>query len=74
MVNGGLKIVFNIVYVVTMSKWMEAGSLSRAVVEVKLSDFAWKIRSLHGGAMGEFDRTKDWIQAYYVELEQIILL
>jgi len=50
--------LFNIVSV----KWMEAGSLSRAVVEVKLSDFVWKTRSLHGGAMGEFDGTKDWIK------------
>jgi len=37
---------------------MEAGSLSNAVVEVKINGFVFKIRSLRG-AMCEFDGTED---------------
>ena len=39
-------------------KRMEADSLSSAVVEVKISGFVLKIRSLRG-AMCEFDGTED---------------
>ena len=39
---------------------MEAGSLSSAAVEVEISGFVLKIRSLRG-AMCEFDGTEDRI-------------
>ena len=41
-------------------KRIEADSLSSAVVEVKISGFVFKIRSLRG-AMCEFDGTEDRI-------------
>ena len=46
--------------VVSHLKRMEAGSLSSAAVEVKISGFVLKIRSLRG-AMWEFDGTEDRI-------------
>ena len=51
--SDSLKIVLNIVSV----KRMKVGSLSSAVVEVKISGFVLKIRSLRG-ATCEFDEQK----------------